>query len=198
MLVCALPCASIAHETAGAARTRSSLRPLVFGAELICKPRAKCCRENADSCLLVVPANAGTHSPWHWLEKKASTAFSKRDDTAYGSPAFAGTTRSGCLKCESERLNVLILRRRASAVSKDGGTWSPWFETREDALLTMRCWISSDRPATPAAAIPRRLRRSGRAPRRARLRRRSDGARCRRNAFSALRWENARRHCRHF
>src|ERR1700691_4239748 len=28
MLVCALPCASIAHETAGAARTRSSLRPL--------------------------------------------------------------------------------------------------------------------------------------------------------------------------
>ena len=29
MLVCALPCASIAHETAGAARTRSSLRPLL-------------------------------------------------------------------------------------------------------------------------------------------------------------------------
>ena len=30
----------IAHETAGAARTRSSLRPLLFGAERSCKPRA--------------------------------------------------------------------------------------------------------------------------------------------------------------
>ncbi len=32
----------------------------------------------------------------------------------------------------------LILRRRVSAVSKDGCTRSPWFETRDDALLTMR------------------------------------------------------------
>jgi hypothetical protein len=31
----------------------------------------------------------------------------------------------------------LIQRRRASAVSKDGGKL-PWFETREDTLLTMR------------------------------------------------------------
>jgi hypothetical protein len=32
----------------------------------------------------------------------------------------------------------LILRRRTSAVSKDGCTGALWFETREDALLTMR------------------------------------------------------------
>jgi hypothetical protein len=31
-----------AHETAGAARTRSSLRPLSFGAKAICKTRAPC------------------------------------------------------------------------------------------------------------------------------------------------------------
>src|ERR1700735_3854196 len=40
-----------AHETAGAARTRSSLRPLIFGAECNCKTRTKPCRENGDSHL---------------------------------------------------------------------------------------------------------------------------------------------------
>jgi hypothetical protein len=34
---------------------------------------------------------------------------------------------------------LLILRSRASGVSKDGGPFAAsWFETREDALLTMR------------------------------------------------------------
>jgi hypothetical protein len=44
----------IAHETAGAARTRSSLRPLLEGAELICKPRTKPCRENEEACFTVI------------------------------------------------------------------------------------------------------------------------------------------------
>src|ERR1700721_840397 len=39
MLVCVL-LFPFAHETAGAARTRSSLRPSCFGGERICKPRA--------------------------------------------------------------------------------------------------------------------------------------------------------------
>jgi hypothetical protein len=39
---------------------------------------------------------------------------------------------------DGRALNDLILRRRVSAVSKDGHIGAPWFETREDALLTMR------------------------------------------------------------
>jgi hypothetical protein len=35
-------------------------------------------------------------------------------------------------------LKDLILRRRVSAVSKDGRIGALWFETREDALLTKR------------------------------------------------------------
>jgi hypothetical protein len=35
-------------------------------------------------------------------------------------------------------VGVLILRRRVSAVSKDELARASWFETREDALLTMR------------------------------------------------------------
>jgi len=47
---CACFCAQIAHETAGAARTRSSLRPLYFErAKRSVKPRAHACREKADS-----------------------------------------------------------------------------------------------------------------------------------------------------
>jgi hypothetical protein len=61
---CAFLLMHIAHETAGAARTRSSPRPLLRGAcalclkreQTICKTRAKVCRENAKVCL-VVPAS---------------------------------------------------------------------------------------------------------------------------------------------
>src|SRR5687768_5881330 len=51
MLVCAfLP--QFAHETAGAARTRSSLRPLTFrGGETKCKTSGASRRENAELCL---------------------------------------------------------------------------------------------------------------------------------------------------
>src|SRR5665213_1132864 len=48
----------IAHETAGAARTRPSLRPLAFLGEVICKPRTKACRENAEACLIVIASAA--------------------------------------------------------------------------------------------------------------------------------------------
>jgi hypothetical protein len=47
MLVCALPCA-LAHETAGAARTRSSLRPHVDEGETKLKTSGKTCREVAE------------------------------------------------------------------------------------------------------------------------------------------------------
>jgi hypothetical protein len=40
--MCAFLTCILAHETAGAARTRSSLRPLLFGGERICKTRAQC------------------------------------------------------------------------------------------------------------------------------------------------------------
>ena len=40
-----------AHETAGAARTRSSLRPLFRGGQGICKTSGASRRENEDSCL---------------------------------------------------------------------------------------------------------------------------------------------------
>src|ERR1700722_3344484 len=55
--------------------------------------------------------------------------------------------------------------------------------------------ISSGRPATPAAATPRRLHRSGSAPLPATPRHRSVDARYRRNASCGLRWESAHRHC---
>jgi hypothetical protein len=41
---------SIAHETAGAARTRSSLRPLSFGGGVFLQTSGACCRENAAVC----------------------------------------------------------------------------------------------------------------------------------------------------
>ena len=56
--------------------------------------------------------------------------------------------------------------------------------------------VSCGRPAGPAAATPRRLRRSARGLHPARPRHRSDDARYRRNASCGLRSENARRHCR--
>jgi hypothetical protein len=54
-----------------------------------------------------------------------SVATGARGD---GSRLGGRDDKSGCLKCESERSNALILRRRASAVSKDGRTSSPHLE----------------------------------------------------------------------
>ena len=51
MLVCAFLVMHIAHETAGAARTRSSLRPLVLRRELTnLQSSGKACRENEKVC----------------------------------------------------------------------------------------------------------------------------------------------------
>src|SRR3954451_7140768 len=61
----------VAHEIAGAARIRHSLRPLIFeGAETSCKPRAQCvartrthirCRPGLE--LRCAIARRGTHTP---------------------------------------------------------------------------------------------------------------------------------------
>ena len=51
--------AQIAHETAGAASTRSSLRPLNERAGREEQTSGKACRENAASYSVVIPAKAG-------------------------------------------------------------------------------------------------------------------------------------------
>ena len=47
----------LAHETAGAARTRHSLRPLFGEGQRICKSSGKTCRENANVCPPSLRAN---------------------------------------------------------------------------------------------------------------------------------------------
>jgi hypothetical protein len=63
----------IAHETAGAARTRSSLRPLVSRANDL-QTSGACRRENNESHL-VVPANAGTHTARSFVLANEVDAF---------------------------------------------------------------------------------------------------------------------------
>src|ERR1700733_12614478 len=48
MLVCVFAKCIFAHETAGAARTRSSLRPLFFWGRMNLQTSGECCRENAE------------------------------------------------------------------------------------------------------------------------------------------------------
>jgi hypothetical protein len=55
MLMCVF-LSTFAHETSGAARTRSSLRPLFFEGETIYKTRAHCV---AGTTVFVMPAQAG-------------------------------------------------------------------------------------------------------------------------------------------
>src|SRR6266480_5473309 len=65
---CAPTVQFLAHETAGAACTRHSLRPLLRGRQRICITRAKTRREIADArSPHVVPAKAGTHTPRRML-----------------------------------------------------------------------------------------------------------------------------------
>src|ERR1700689_2491013 len=99
MLMCAFLLMHIAHETAGAARTRSSLRPLLrvacalsFWGVANLQTSGAVRRENEDSHL-VVPANAGTHNPWLRLREKALAAALKPRRHGVWMPAFAGTTR---------------------------------------------------------------------------------------------------------
>jgi hypothetical protein len=58
MLVCAL-FALIAHETAGAASTWHSLRPLLFEGQDSCKPRAQMRGETADTHSVVITREGG-------------------------------------------------------------------------------------------------------------------------------------------
>jgi hypothetical protein len=51
---CAYLFAHIAHETAGAARTRSSLRPLFLEGGMFLQNSGAWCRENGDACSVVV------------------------------------------------------------------------------------------------------------------------------------------------
>ena len=51
--------AQTAHETAGAARTRSSLRPRMQARANEMQDSDKSCRENADAHFSVILANAG-------------------------------------------------------------------------------------------------------------------------------------------
>ena len=56
--------ASIARETAGAARTRSSLRPLNFGGPTKCKTSGKSCREKVKPYLsAVIPGRCEASNP---------------------------------------------------------------------------------------------------------------------------------------
>src|SRR6185437_7274990 len=105
MLVCAFSKASNAHETAGAARTRSSPRPLLRvacalllrGGEPNGKPRAKCRREKAEVCV--------THP-------------SRRAPAAQALPAERALQDEVSLRRASG--HALMVRRRASAVSNHG------------------------------------------------------------------------------
>jgi hypothetical protein len=79
----------IAHETAGAARTRSSLRPFVLRAEFICKPRANAVARTRSH--VVIPGRAkrgpGIHTPRARVSMNDVTA--KHHDRGYGFGACA-------------------------------------------------------------------------------------------------------------
>src|SRR5438876_3729482 len=61
---CAPTVQFLAHETAGAARTRHSLRPLFRrGTTRLQSSGANCVARSRTHILSVVPANAGTHTP---------------------------------------------------------------------------------------------------------------------------------------
>ena len=77
-----------AHETAGAARTRSSLRPLIFGAECNCKTRTKPCRENGDSHLGRPRERGDPYAVYYRLSDDADT-FTKHARQGLWVPAFA-------------------------------------------------------------------------------------------------------------
>src|SRR5215207_635009 len=59
MLVCRLLLCVLAYETAGAASTRSSLRPLCLREQTKKQNSGRSCREIAKSYSVVIPAQAG-------------------------------------------------------------------------------------------------------------------------------------------
>src|SRR5256885_3457521 len=121
MLVCRLlPCA-LARETAGAASTRSSLRPLSSGGQTKIQTSGDQRREiaNVYSALRiesenssVVPANAGTHShrPKLFCKVVVTLSFLARTAAAYGSLRSQGRRWSD--RCGNAGEPAYLLRRR--------------------------------------------------------------------------------------
>src|SRR3954468_23241484 len=73
MLMCAYQY-PFAHETAGAARTRSSLRPLISGGANILQNFGRLAPRECEGMISqpVIPANAGTHHPWRHKKERPS------------------------------------------------------------------------------------------------------------------------------
>ena len=78
-----------AHETAGAARTRSSLRPRFEGANEMARLGRKSCREDDDSHF-VVPAHAGTHTPCRLYLSSGSMSFLNAEMPGVMGPRLRG------------------------------------------------------------------------------------------------------------
>jgi hypothetical protein len=130
----------LAHETVGAARTRSSLRPLFLG-RMILQNSGAACREIEDAHPSVVPANAGTHNPWRGLSRKASATLPKRERTAYGSRRSPGRRKlKGCgfwiasqrharaashkIACGTKREVLPVIGFSSSRIDRPQGAWS--------------------------------------------------------------------------
>jgi len=75
----------LARETAGAARTRLSLLPLLFRGAMFMQTSGASRREKAELCSIVVPANAGTHTPCPLALAVEWTPFDTADAWGYGS-----------------------------------------------------------------------------------------------------------------
>ena len=60
----------------------------------------------------VVPAKAGTHNPWRFLLRKASTPVPKTQRHGVWVPAFAGTTRGEVVA----RHLILLIRRKSASI----------------------------------------------------------------------------------
>jgi hypothetical protein len=82
----------LAHETSGAARIRHSLRPLDLEGVSYLQSSGAMCREN-EKPFLVVPANAGTHTPRPLSQNKEDGGHHAKQFRRWlWVPAFAGTT----------------------------------------------------------------------------------------------------------
>src|SRR6187399_1045402 len=80
--------AQIAHGTAGAACTRSSLRPHLFErAKRECKTRANMSREGEIICTVIALANHGDRSGRIRSTGPAFTTFTCIDDSGYNASA---------------------------------------------------------------------------------------------------------------
>jgi hypothetical protein len=118
---CAFPFVQLAHETAGAARTRLSLRPLLFreGAKLT-QTSGISCRENADAYLPVVIARESGRSSTPRPLGSSIGVSGILDRPVIGerkrcrpSDGYAGRRQvESCLKIESDVAPSLRAKRR--------------------------------------------------------------------------------------